>query len=242
VVDRKTFFQEVRSSPFKGSLTSSQVSGMGAILDVADTRGTDLAHLAYELATAFHEVGRTMQPIEEYGKGAGRPYGPKHPTTRKAYYGRGFVQLTWFANYLKASKALGVDFVQHPEKALDMDHAAAILSRGMSEGWFTGRKLSDYGYGDKFDPVSARRIINGRNKKRFAAGLDRDADCDLLIAGYFKDFYKALKTSLTAVASLPVDPTPEPASPLPAPPEKSYEGVPPVTLWEALKAILGVFK
>jgi hypothetical protein len=35
-----------------------------------------------------------MQPIEEYGKGRGMPYGKPDPTTGQVYYGRGFVQLT----------------------------------------------------------------------------------------------------------------------------------------------------
>ena len=32
----------------------------------------------------FHEVDRRMQPIEEYGKGHGRPYGVPDPQTGKA--------------------------------------------------------------------------------------------------------------------------------------------------------------
>lgn len=34
----------------------------------------------------------------------------------------------------------------------------------MKEGWFTGRKLSDYISGNKKDYVNARRIINGMDK------------------------------------------------------------------------------
>ena len=40
-----------------------------------------------------HECANTYRPIEEIGKGKGRPYGT--PTSNgKTYYGRGFVQLT----------------------------------------------------------------------------------------------------------------------------------------------------
>ena len=45
------------------------------------------------------------------------------------------------------------------ERALEPEIAAAIAIRGMKEGWFTGKKLSDY---DNY--VSMRRIINGKDK------------------------------------------------------------------------------
>ena len=42
-----------------------------------------------------------MQPIEEYGKGKGRPYGIKDRETGETYFGRGYVQLTWRENYAR---------------------------------------------------------------------------------------------------------------------------------------------
>ncbi|TOE35570.1 hypothetical protein CGJ43_25525, partial [Vibrio parahaemolyticus] len=65
-----------------------------------------LQYLAYVLATTYHETGHTMKPIEEWGKGQGRPYGEPDPETGQTYYGRGYVQLTWLANYIKAKAAV----------------------------------------------------------------------------------------------------------------------------------------
>ena len=97
------------------------------------------------LATAHHETDRRMQPIEEYGKGKGRPYGQNLKMNRTRYYDTtnlftdAFVQLTWYENYEKAGNKLGVNLIKNPEKALDLKIATKIMFAGMMEGWFTGK-------------------------------------------------------------------------------------------------------
>jgi predicted chitinase len=131
------------------------------------------------LATAHHETDRTMQPIREYGRGKNRPYGVVDPETGQAYYGRGYVQLTWRDNYAKMGKLCGADLVKTADLALRADYAAIIMFEGMIAGSFTGKKLAKY-----FDPttedwVNARRIINGLDKAN-------------AIAAYGKAYYAAI--------------------------------------------------
>jgi predicted chitinase len=191
--DRAAFFAAVRKD--FGRLSQSQVDGFNILLDA--WAGHDPRFTAYALATAWHETARTMQPIEEYGKGKGRAYGPT------GFWGRGFVQLTWEANYAKARTKLGVDFVKNPKLAMVPKHAADIMVRGMLEGWFTGKKLADYFSATKNDPVQARRIINGTDK----------AD---LIASYHYKFLAALKAAGGASVRPPPDIAPI-DKPAPAP-------------------------
>lgn len=179
----KEFFDEVKPL-FGGKFSQSQVSGMELLLENLKELG--VKEQAYLLATVFHETAFTMQPITEYG---GKTYFNKYePTTRIGktlgntvagdgykYRGRGYVQITGRANYDKASKKLGVDFVKNPELALVPEHAAKILVLGCTEGWFTGKKLSDY----LPDYKLARRVVNGNDK----------ADS---IASYANTFEKAL--------------------------------------------------
>ena len=68
------FFAVLRATLFARGLAQSQVDGIDAVLE-ACPEGTDLRWAAYALATAFHETGRTMQPIPEWGRGQGKPYG-----------------------------------------------------------------------------------------------------------------------------------------------------------------------
>lgn len=196
---RKTFYDRVRPM-FGGSMSAEQVQGMGFILDAWEhSKLTKLPYLAYILATAKHETAHTMQPIHERG---GRGYLSKYDTGRLAkalgntpqadgdgilYCGRGFVQLTGRRNYERASNELGVDFLNHPDLAMHPDYAAQITIKGMTEGWFTGKKLSNYLDGETLDFVHARRIINGMDK----------AD---LIAGYARDFYGAVIAAYVADA------------------------------------------
>lgn len=180
-INRKFFFDYVRKALFKGSLNQSQVDGLDALLDFWEAKHSndDDRWLAYVLGTAYHEVDRRMQPIEEYGKGKGHPYGIPDKVTHKAYYGRGFVQLTWKKNYDKMGKKVGVDLVNNPEEALELDSAVKIIFTGMIDGDFTGKKLSDYFNDVLEDWVHARRIVNG---------LDHADN----IAGYSEKFYAAI--------------------------------------------------
>jgi len=192
MINRNFFFTQVRNSLFDGKLKQQQVNGLTAILDEweADKTKKDDRWLAYMLSTTHHETAATMQPIEEYGKGKGRRYGKRikmsgkpYNNTTNIFYGRGFVQLTWYENYEKAGKKLKQDFIQHPEKVMELQNATKIMFAGMAEGWFTGKKLGDYFNATKEDWVNARRIING---------LDR-ADW---IASYAKKYYAAISYTL----------------------------------------------
>ena len=160
-----------------GALSSKQLDGIATILSACPP-DMPARQVAYVLATAWHETDRKMQPIEEYGRGAGHTYGKVDPVTGYAYYGRGFVQLTWADNYKTLSSIVGVDLYHHPELALRPDISARILVEGMRRGLFTGKKLNDY-IGTNCDYYNARRIINGLDKAE-------------KIAGYAKSFERCL--------------------------------------------------
>lgn len=181
MINRQFFFDTARLQLFDGKLKASQIEGITGILDQWESAHAkkDDRWLAYMLATTHHETDRTMRPIEEYGKGKGRPYGVPDPTTGHVYYGRGFVQLTWMRNYATMSSKVGVDLVSHPERALDLTIATRILFLGMFQGLFTGKMLSDYLDPGRENWREARRIINGLDK----------AD---LIGSYGKRYYAAI--------------------------------------------------
>ena len=152
-IERKTFFDALRGSPFGGQLLAPQVDGMTRILDEWETRKLqNLDWLAYMLATVFHETAKTMQPVKEYGSDTylkGKTYWP--------WIGRGLVQVTWEANYLKFG-------CTNPDDMLTWPFSLRALFDGMIQGVFTGKKLGDYFTDKLHDAVGARRIINGTDK------------------------------------------------------------------------------
>jgi putative chitinase len=142
-INRGFFFTHARRMMFSNVLQQPQVDGMNAILDGWEAKYTadDDRWLAYALATTYHETDQHMQPINEYGKGRGMPYGKADPTTGQVYYGRGFVQLTWERNYETMSDLLGIDFVHHPDLALELDNATNIMFQGPVHGQVVQRLL-----------------------------------------------------------------------------------------------------
>lgn len=159
----------IRQKLFNGRLSQTQVNGIEAILQAINQHGLpDKRHAAYMLATAYHETARTMQPVEELGKGKGREYGVV--IEGKVYYGRGYVQLTWLYNYKVMSKLLDINLVKNPALACEPDVAAQIMLQGMTRGLFTGKKLSGYINSLKCDYIGARRVINGSDRAAQIAG------------------------------------------------------------------------
>jgi peptidoglycan hydrolase-like protein with peptidoglycan-binding domain len=180
---------------FSGKLTAAQnecLTGFAAAYVFYNILGhrIPVSWLAYVLATTYHETAFTMQPIEEYGRGAGHSYGEPDPETGQAYYGRGYVQLTWEENYQKAqgcvvnlnTLACDVPLVMQPDLALTPWVAAQVAINGMSQGWFTGKKLGDYLTATQTDYVNARRIINGTDKAQTIAAYADEVEAALRLA------------------------------------------------------------
>ena len=139
-----------------------------------DADVTDPRWIAYMLATTKHETADTFLPIAEYGLGKGKPYGVPD-ISGNTFYGRGYVQLTWAANYKAMSKPVGVDLYANPTQAMVPEVAYKIMSCGMRKGAFTGVGLSKYFNETVTDPLHARKIINGM-------------DCAEKIARYYDGF------------------------------------------------------
>ncbi|NKJ03150.1 hypothetical protein [Rhizobium sp. SG741] len=207
-MDHSKFFDAVRTSLFGGRLSTNQVNGTEAIIDAWQAKPFDNRWLAYMLATVYHEADNTMCAISEnlnYSAAGLRATFPKYFTAAQAasyarqpqrianrayanrmgngneasgdgwkYRGRGLVQITGHDNYAKYGIA------DNPDMALDPVKAVEILFDGMTNGRFTGRKLSDFFTATTTDWIGARKIING---------TDRAAD----IAGYARKFAAAIE-------------------------------------------------
>lgn len=193
--NRKQFFDEIGRLLCNGRLTMPQRRGLEQKLtaferyDIADDRWR-----AYMLATSFHETAGTMLPVEEAGRGRGRPYGEKrkrdgtlYHVPDRIYYGRGDVQLTWYENYERMGQLLRLPLLEQPELALMPEISARIMIEGMTRGIsargdFTGLALEDFFNDRRDDPLQARKVVNGMDRAR-------------LIAQYHKHFLTALRNT-----------------------------------------------
>lgn len=178
-----------------------------------------LATTYHETAKTFrpiHEYGGRSYFINRYGgqTALGKRLGNDTAEEGAIYAGRGFVQLTGEYNYETAEKDMRSYFPDvvnafeertgkkfdltvgddpndssDPDNAMDAEIAYFIMSNGMREGRFTGKKLRDYISGRNCDYVAARRIINGTDRAS-------------TIANYARSFEAILKASSLERAGL----------------------------------------
>jgi peptidoglycan hydrolase-like protein with peptidoglycan-binding domain len=138
---------------------------------------SDRGQIAYILATAQHE-SHLGQWMVEFASGQAyegrRDLGNTQRGDGVRYKGRGFVQITGRRNYTDWSRRLGVDLVGNPQMATQPDIAAKILVRGMRDGTFTGRRLSEFISGNTQDFYNARRIVNGLDRASHIANIARN--------------------------------------------------------------------
>lgn len=214
--NKEIFFRDYEARA--GKLSNVQRGGLEFLLDQIslDNDFKMVREIAYVLATVKGETG-VFQPIRE--KRASQTRQPDLFRRQQRYFpsgffGRGYVQLTFVENYRDAGKklagtvilvpnengsngsqrAITVDaetFVSEPNLVMEPTVAYLILSRGMREGWFRGRrggarfKLSDFiKEGQPPDYINARNIING--------GLDKAK----MFARFAEQFELALRAAL----------------------------------------------
>ncbi|MDM8569435.1 hypothetical protein QUF50_08020 [Thiotrichales bacterium HSG1] len=131
LIDRSTFYDNMRNEMLSGKLTKDQVDGTTVILDFWESppikftgkfkKNWDirsLEWLAYVLATTYHETARTMQTGDEYGSNAyftrryennkriAKMLGNNRKGDGAKFHGRGYVQITGRSNYSKMSKII----------------------------------------------------------------------------------------------------------------------------------------
>lgn len=184
-IDHAKFFNGYRDA--FGKLSQDTVNGL-ELLGRNMEEDPDLKNVqwaAYMLATVKHECANRWMPITEFGKKeyfdkyeTGTPIGKRLGNTQPGdgyrYRGRGYVQITGRANYARLTKALGLgpgeDLEADPDQALRPMIAYRIMSHGMRNGSFTGKKLADYINDQGCDYKNARRIINGLDQATLIAG------------------------------------------------------------------------
>ncbi|WP_165958005.1 glycoside hydrolase family 19 protein [Segetibacter sp. 3557_3] len=189
VLDRKKLLNGYVSR--FGPLTNSLADAFRFLLsqiekdDRFSNTESDRRQLAYCMATFKWETAHTMHPIDEYGgdpyfnkrygpsTSVGKMLGNTKPGDGALFHGRGYVQITGRRNYAKARSLTGVDLVTQPDLAKDPVVAYQIAIQGMKEGWFTGKKLSQFINNEKADFENARTIINGYDKAEIIANIAR---------------------------------------------------------------------
>jgi hypothetical protein len=99
--------------------------------------------------------------------GAASPVYDNDDGTEQVYFGRGYVQLTWWANYARAGAAIGrgFDLLVDPEIVKQPTVAYELMSYGMRTGgiFANGNSFNDYFDSTDTDYEGARAMVNPDN-------------------------------------------------------------------------------
>jgi hypothetical protein len=145
---------------------------------VIETQNRDLSFGAIEI-----KPNRIESKLENYWK--------EDFETGESYYGRGWVQLTHKEQYKLASNALKIDFLRHPEKALEYDNSYEILFRSLYEGWLETYRGDVNGNAAK-KPINIR-LTDFVSQSYVNYGLARaavNANCKLTFCNKYRFNYK----------------------------------------------------
>jgi len=119
-MDRTAFYAALRSRAstlFGTSLSQGQVNTLTAILDEAERRGLILTHLAYVLATPYHEVGSSLQPIRE----------------NMTYTSAARIHAVWPSRF--KTSAAAAPYVRQPQKLANFVYGGRMGNVGPNDGW-----------------------------------------------------------------------------------------------------------
>lgn len=126
-------------------------------------------------------IGGAVTAITAFAKRGVNPHTTASPDYVKddgienRYYGRGFVQLTWWTNYVATGVLLhrGLDLLFEPDLVEDPQLAYEIISTGMrtGKGFANGHTFTRYFHGEHTDYVHARAMVNGRSGEHEVAAL-----------------------------------------------------------------------
>lgn len=211
-LDIVTFLQRAGNEVAATPLTVKQIKLLDVLVQTAISfRSLIRQHVAYILATAFHETDR-FKAMEEYASGAayeGRAdLGNVKTGDGVRFKGRGFPMLTGRENYRVQSLTAGVDLIENPFLASDPAISALITVHGMIRGDFTGVGLGKYIRPGKIDFINARRVINGTDRAAAISVIAQAFDELLEKCGWHDPFLPPVASMLPAPSTQTVTPEP----------------------------------
>lgn len=125
-MDKAKFFAGLRSRDsglFGTSLSQGQVATIEAIIDYGQAVGLPLQHLSYVLATPYHEVGSSLQPI-----------------TENLNYTAQRIREVWPSRF--ASVAAAQPYAKNPQALANKVYGGRLGNVSLNDGWnYRGRAL-----------------------------------------------------------------------------------------------------
>ncbi|WP_269715708.1 hypothetical protein [Caulobacter sp. NIBR2454] len=186
--DAKPFFDYVRAHLFGGKMTAAQVEGCNAILKACE--GMPPAWVAYCLATAFHETGRTMAPTS---------------VENLNYTSAARLQAVWPSRFPTAASA--APFVKNPQGLANHVYNGRMGNApGSNDGWtYRGRTYPHITGKANYAKADEKLGLGGSLVSNPDRAFEPDIGAKILVTGMDEGWFtgKSLNAFLPPVAEPP---------------------------------------
>jgi hypothetical protein len=143
---------------------------------------------AVDLEGKWSSVGNTPGKVGAPANGTSAASYNADRGTPLNYFGRGYVQLTWWYNYATAGVLLGreLDFLFNPALVMDPAIAYQLMSYCMrtGKGFANGHKLSQYFFSGFTDYLGARDMVNAHGDHKEVADAAQRFERTLLASKF----------------------------------------------------------
>jgi len=173
-VDVDMFIEKIKVALFDGVMSEVQIESVKAIMNQCIEQGMyDIRCVSYAYACAYYDCYQPNSPSPARLVPCFEHHSMMVLKTNLyfPYFARGFAQIRFKHNYKSEGIRQNIDLLYNPDLMMDIDISANTHIYYLLNGGHTGRKLSEFIYGNYANYTKCRRCCSNYNDRWKVAAI-----------------------------------------------------------------------